>query len=214
MSTTVLIVLLVYLGMLAGFGIWSRKETHSLKGFFLAGKKLPGWVVAFSTNATGESGWLLLGLTGMGYAVGMKAYWVVVGEILGIGASWLLISRRLKRLSDDTDSITVPDVLSAKFQDTWRLITVVAVVIILTMVTTYVTAQMVATGKALSTFVGWNKEVAVITGAVIIIGYTFIGGYKAVSYTDVLQGILMLLGLIVVPLAAINAAGGPFFFCG
>jgi sodium/proline symporter len=208
MSTTVLAVLLVYLGLLAGFGIWSRKETHSLKGFFLAGKKLPGWVVAFSTNATGESGWLLLGLTGMGYAVGMKAYWVVVGEIVGIGASWLLISRRLKRLADDSDSITVPDVLSAKFKDSWRLITLVAVAIILTMVTTYVTAQMVATGKALSTFVGWNKEAAVITGAVIIIGYTFIGGYKAVSYTDVLQGVLMLLGLIVVPLAAIDAAGG------
>ena len=208
MSTTVLVVLLVYLGLLAGFGIWSRKETHSLKGFFLAGKKLPGWVVAFSTNATGESGWLLLGLTGMGYAVGMKAYWVVVGEILGIGASWLLISRRLKRLADDSDSITVPDVLSTKFEDTWRLITVVAVVIILTMVTTYVTAQMVATGKALSTFVGWNKEAAVVTGAVIIIGYTFIGGYKAVSYTDVLQGVLMFLGLIAVPVAAINAAGG------
>ena len=100
-------VLVGYLAMLAALAIWSRKETHSLKGFYLAGKKLPYWVVAFSTNATGESGWLLLGLTGMGYAVGAQAYWVVVGEIIGIALSWGLISRRLKRLSDATDSITL-----------------------------------------------------------------------------------------------------------
>ena len=92
-------VMIVYLGLLAGFAIWSRRETQTLKGFYLAGKKLPYWVVAFSTNATGESGWLLLGLTGMGYAVGAQAYWVVVGEVLGVGLSWLLVSRRLKRMS-------------------------------------------------------------------------------------------------------------------
>ncbi len=201
-------VLLVYLCLLVGFGIWSRKETHTLAGFFLAGKKLPGWVVAFSTNATGESGWLLLGLTGMGYAVGAKAYWVVVGEVVGIAASWWIVSRRLKRLGDDTHAITLPDVLSAKFADKWHLVRAIAVVIILSMVATYVAAQMVASGKALSTFFGMEYGTAVVAGAVVIIGYTFVGGYKAVSYTDVLQGVLMLAGLIVVPLAAISAAGG------
>ena len=114
---SVIAVIIVYLGLLAAFAIWSRRETRTLKGFYLAGKKLPFWVVAFSTNATGESGWLLLGLTGMGYAVGAQAYWVVVGEIIGIAASWWLMSRRLKRLADDSDSITVPDVLAAKFDD-------------------------------------------------------------------------------------------------
>jgi len=206
--TVTVTVLVAYLCLLAGFGIWSRKETHTLTGFYLAGKKLPGWVVAFSTNATGESGWLLLGLTGMGYAVGMKAYWVVVGEILGIGASWWIVSRRLKRLGDESSAITVPDVLAAKFDDTWNVVRGVAVVIILTMVATYVSAQMVASGKALSSFIGMNYETAVISGAVIIIAYTFVGGYKAVSYTDVLQGVLMLAGLIVVPVTAIAAAGG------
>jgi len=110
---SIVLVLIVYLGLLAAFAIWSRHETGSLSGFYLAGKKLPFWVVAFSTNATGESGWLLLGLTGMGYAVGAKAYWVVVGEVVGIALSWWLISCRLKRLSDETDSITVPDVRCA-----------------------------------------------------------------------------------------------------
>ena len=207
MSTTVT-VLIVYLGILAALAIWSRRETHTLSGYYLAGKKLPYWVVAFSTNATGESGWLLLGLSGMGYLVGMQAYWVVVGEILGIAASWWIIARRLKKMGDETDSITVPDVLAAKFQDKWHLIRGIAVVIILVMVTAYVTAQMVATGKAFSSFLGMEYATGVIVGSIFIIGYTFVGGYKAVSYTDVVQGVLMLLGLIAVPAAAIYASGG------
>ncbi|MDH3303584.1 MAG: sodium/proline symporter [Gammaproteobacteria bacterium] len=206
MSTTVT-VLIVYLGVLAALAIWSRRETHTLAGFYLADKKLPYWVVAFSTNATGESGWLLLGLSGMGYAVGTQAYWVVVGEIVGIALSWGLISRRLKRLGDETESITVPDVLAAKFADRWHLIRGAAVLIIVVMVTTYVTAQMVSSGKAFSSFLGMKYETGVIVGAVFIIGYTFVGGYKAVSYTDVVQGVLMLVGLIAVPVAAILAVG-------
>ena len=169
---------------------------------------MPFWVVAFSTNATGESGWLLLGLTGMGWAVGKQAYWVVVGEIVGIALSWWVVSRRLKRLADETDSITVPDVLAAKFSDRWHLVRGVAVIIILTMVTIYVTAQMSASGKALDGFLGIPYEWGVVVGALIIISYTFIGGHKAVSYTDVLQGVLMLAGLVFVPIVAINAAGG------
>ncbi len=201
-------VLLAYLVVLATLAIWSRRETHSLSGYFLAGKKLPYWVVAFSANATGESVWLLLGLTGMGYAFGVQAYWVLVGEIIGLTLSWTLISRRLKKLGDETDSITLPDVLAAKFDDRMNLIRGIAVGIILIMVTTYVTAQMVGTGKAFNGFVGFDYRTGVVVGAVIIIAYTFVGGYKAVSYTDVVQGLLMLFGLVAVPAAAIHAAGG------
>jgi sodium/proline symporter len=154
------------------------------------------------------AGYCLLGLSGMGYLVGVQAYWVVVGEILGIAASWWIIARRLKALGDDVDALTVPDVLAAKFEDKWNLIRGVAVAIILVMVTAYVTAQMVATGKAFSSFLGMEYATGVIVGAIFIIGYTFVGGYKAVSYTDVVQGVLMLLGLIAVPAAAIIASGG------
>lgn len=207
MSTTV-IVLLVYLAMLSGLALWARQESTSLKGYFLAGKKLPFWVVAFSTNATGESGWLLLGLTGMGYAVGAQAYWVVVGEVIGIALSWTLISRKLKKLGDATDAITVPDILEAHFSDKRHILRAISVVIILTMVTAYVTAQMAASGKALVGFVDMDYSTAVIAGGAVIIAYTIVGGYKAVSYTDVVQGALMLAGLVAVPLVAIDAAGG------
>jgi sodium/proline symporter len=204
----IIVVAVVYLGLLAIFAVWSRRETHTLEGYYLAGKKLPYWVVAFSTNATGESGWLLLGLTGMGYAVGAKAYWVVIGEVLGVALSWLYVSRRLKRMGDETNSITVPDVLAARFKDKWHLIRGIAVFIILTMVTAYIAAQMVATGKAVSSFTEYGYSEGIIVGAAIIIAYTFVGGYKAVSYTDVLQGVLMLIGLIAVPAVAIYAGDG------
>ena len=201
-------VFLFYLLVLLGLAVWSRRETHSLAGYFLAGRKLPSWVVAFSTNATGESGWLLLGLTGMGYAVGAQAYWVVVGEVTGIALAWLLVARRLKRLSDASGAITVPDVLAARFGDTRHVLRGVSVLIILVMVGVYVAAQMVATGKAFSTFMDMEYVTAVVLGGTVIIIYTMVGGYKAVAYTDLVQGILMLAGLIIVPLVAISAAGG------
>ncbi len=194
--------------MLVGLALWSRRETRSLDGYFLAGRKLPPWVVAFSTNATGESGWLLLGLTGMGYAVGAQAIWVVVGEVIGIALTWILIARRLKRMADKTGAITVPDLLSARFNDTLHVLRGVSVLIILAMVGTYVAAQMVASGKAFSGFVGLDYQLAVALGAVIIITYTVVGGFKAVAYTDLVQGLLMLAGLIAVPLVAVSAAGG------
>jgi len=201
-------VFLVYLVILVVVAAWSHKESTTLEGYFIAGKKLPPWVVAFSTNATGESGWLLLGLTGMGYAVGAHAFWVVLGEVTGIALAWILISRRLKRLSDKTDSITVPDVLAARFNDKRHVLRSISVLIILVMVMTYVAAQMVATGKAFDGFTDLNYVWGVAVGSTIIIAYTLVGGFKAVAWTDLIQGVLMLLGLIILPIVAINAGGG------
>ncbi len=206
--TVIAAVFVVYLIILAALALWSRKEAQTMSGYFIAGKKLPPWVVAFSTNATGESGWLLLGLTGMGYAVGVHAYWVVAGEVSGIAAAWILMSRRLKRLADENDSITVPDVLASHFKDKNHVLRIISTLIILSMVLTYVAAQMVATGKAFAGFTELSYGAGVVFGAAIIIIYTLVGGYKAVAWTDLIQGVLMLAGLIVVPLVAVTAAGG------
>lgn len=200
--------IVAYLLILAVLALWSRGETRTMAGYFIAGKKLPPWVVAFSTNATGESGWLLLGLTGMGYAAGAQAFWVLAGEVTGIALAWLLMSRRLKRLADHSDSITVPDVLAARFGDSRNFLRGMAVLIILVMVGAYVAAQMVATGKAVGGFTGVPYPWAVIAGAAVIIAYTLVGGYKAVAWTDFVQGLLMLFGLMLLPIVAIVAAGG------
>jgi sodium/proline symporter len=206
--SVITIVFLCYLIILIVVAAWSRKESTTLTGYFIADKKLPPWVVAFSTNATGESGWLLLGLTGMGYAVGAYAFWVVLGEVVGIALAWILISRRLKRYSDKTDSITLPDVLAARFDDKNHVLRRISVLIILVMVMTYVAAQMVATGKAFDGFTDLNYTWGVVVGSTIIIAYTLVGGFKAVAWTDLIQGILMLLGLIILPIVSINAGGG------
>ena len=201
-------VFIVYLLVLAGLAWWSRRESQSMSGYFIAGKNLPPWVVAFSTNATGESGWLLLGLTGMGYVAGAQAFWVVAGEVIGIALAWLLMSRRLKRMADASDSITVPDVLAARFDDRRHLLRRISVLIILVMVGAYVAAQMVATGKAFAGFTSLDYAQGVWLGATVIILYTLVGGYKAVAWTDLVQGLLMLAGLIVLPAVAIHAGGG------
>jgi len=205
---TVGVIFVAYLAALAGMAYWSRRASHTIAGYYLAERKLPWWVVAFSTNATGESGWLLLGLTGMGYAVGAQAFWVVAGEALGIYLAWTLVSRRLKRLSDEVDAVTVPDVLTAVLGDRMHLLRIVSIVIILAMVLTYVAAQLAASGKAFSGFMDIDYRLAVLIGAAVVIGYTFFGGHKAVAYTDFLQGLLMLASLTLVPAVAIAALGG------
>ena len=92
----IIAVLVVYLLILLGLGLWGRKESGSVAGYFVAGKKLPSWVIAFSSNATGESAWLLLGLTGMGYLVGFHALWIVLGEFLGVLLAWKYVAPPFK----------------------------------------------------------------------------------------------------------------------
>ena len=113
---------ILYLLIILVVGLITYKSNKSHYDFFLGGRKVNHWVVAFSERASGESAWLLLGLTGMGFAVGAQAYWVVVGEVIGVALSWMFVSRRLKRMSDAHASITVPDVLAARFADTWKVI--------------------------------------------------------------------------------------------
>ena len=140
-SYTILTILGIYLTLLIGIGLWGQRESGSISGYYAAGKKLPSWVIAFSANATGESGWLLLGLTGMGYLVGIHALWVVFGEVMGVAIGWALVARPFKEYTDRYDSITVPDFLESRFRDTSHLLRKVSVAIILVMVVVYLAAQ-------------------------------------------------------------------------
>ena len=207
-SYTVLGVFIAYLLILLFLGLWGRRESHSVKGYYVAGKKLPSWVIAFSSNATGESGWLLLGLTGMGYLVGIHALWVVLGEVLGVTLGWVLVGRPFKAYTDRYDAITVPDFLEARFRDTRHWLRFLSVAIILSMVAAYLAAQLVATGKAFQSFLGMDYINGVLLGATITLFYTTVGGFKAVAYTDLIQGVLMAVGLATLAVVGISAAGG------
>ena len=207
-QTAIWAVFATYLVALFGLAWMSRRSGSSLEGFYLGDKGFPGWAIAFSTNATGESGWLLLGLTGMGYLVGLSALWIIVGEVLGIWLAWRFLARRLKRGADRWDAITVPDYLAGRFADKSGLLRMAAVLIILSMVVIYTSAQVVATGKAFHTFLDLDYATGALLGGAIALAYTTVGGFAAVVYTDVLQGVLMLVGLAALPIVGISMAGG------
>ena len=207
-STAIIAVLIVYGFVLLAIGFWASRGSSSVAGYYVAGKKLPSWVIAFSSNTTGESAWLLLGLTGMGYLVGIHALWIVLGEVTGVALAWVFVGLRFKEYTDRYDSITVPDYLESRFKDTRHVIRLVSVVIILSMVTAYTAAQLTASGKAFGSFLGTSYEVGVLIGVVFILFYTIVGGFKAVAYNDLLHGILMFGGLLVLPIVGIAAVGG------
>ena len=207
-SRTIVVVLVAYGLVLIAIALWSRRESRSVAGYFVAGKQLPSWVIGFSTNTTGESAWLLLGLTGMGYAVGIHALWIVLGEVLGVTLSWVLVALPFKEYTDRYDAITVPDYLEARFRDTRHVFRFVSLIIILSMVTAYTAAQLTAIGKVFDSFLATGYATGVIIGAVIILYYTSVGGFKAVAYSDLLQGVLMFLGLLILPIVGFVAAGG------
>lgn len=207
-STTIVLVVVGYLVVLVGIGWWNRRSSRDMSGYYVGHKELPSWVVAFSSNTTGESAWLLLGLTGMGYLVGLHAFWVVLGEVLGVTLAWRFVAVPFKEATDRYDAITVPDYLEARFNDTRHIFRIVGMIIIVTMVTAYTSAQLTASGKAFSSFLGTSYQTGVLIGAAVILFYTTVGGFKAVAYSDVLQGVLMFSGLLVLPIVGIVAVGG------
>ena len=207
-SRGIILVLGCYLLVLLVLGFWGSKDSKSLAGYYVAGKKLPSWVIAFSSTSTGESAWLLLGLTGMGYMVGFHALWVVLGEFLGVLIAWKWVARPFKEYTDRYDSITVNDYLETRFRDNSHILRIIGTIIILSMVTAYTAAQLTASGKAFNSFLGTDYTTGVTIGALVIVFYTTIGGFKAVAYSDLIQGILMFGCLFLLPITGIMAIGG------
>ncbi|MFT5144626.1 MAG: sodium/proline symporter [Rhodothermales bacterium] len=203
------LVLAAYFAILFGIGLMARNRVHDAEDYFVGGKKLGYWVVAFSARATGESAWLLLGLTGLGAMVGLSGLWVVLGEVIGVTASWFLMAKPFKRLTDQYGSLTVPDFLVSHFSDgtpesdrLTRRVRAVAAGTLAIFVTIYVSAQIDATGKAFEHFLDWNYYTGILVGFAIVVAYTFAGGFVAVAWSDLFQGAMMALGLVLVPIMA------------
>lgn len=200
--------ILAYLVVLMVIGIVASRRMRDVRDYFAAGKKLGFWSVAFSSRATGESAWLLLGLTGMGAMIGVQAFWVVLGEVLGVAGAWLLMCRRFHRLTQQYDSITVPDYLESRFRDKKHLMRMVSAIALVIFVTIYVSAQIDATGTAFESFLGWNYYAGAAAGFGVVMLYIIGGGFLAVVWSDVFQGAMMFFGLVALPFFGLAAAGG------
>ena len=193
-------ILIGYFAVLFLIGYYASRRIRNIEDYYVGGKKLSYWVVAFSTRATGESAWLLLGLTGLGAVVGVSAFWVVVGEVLGVSISWFVMAKPFKKLSDKYGSITIPDYLVSHVGAKKHTLRIVSAIALSVFVVIYVSAQIDATGTAFEAFLGWNYFVGALVGFAIVVVYILYGGFIAVAWSDVFQGLLMFLGLVILPI--------------
>lgn len=208
---------IVYLVGILIVGIIAARITKTLPDYLLAGRRLGPWVVAFSERASGESGWMLLGLTGLAYASGLgdpsgfklePAFWTAVGGVSGILASWFLIARKLRVTSEQLGALTLPRFFELRFSKSDPVIRLTATAIITFCFAFYIAAQFDAAGKSLEQAFGWPHLSGVLTGAAIIVFYTLLGGFFAVAWTDFVQGWIMLITLVVLPLVTLSQLGG------
>lgn len=197
---TKIIVLGIYVAILFLIGILASRRVKSMSDYYLGGKKMGFWAVAFSARATGESGWLLIGLTGMGAMAGYSAYWVVIGELLGVYISWQFMAKRFKNRSDQYKAITIPDYLQSHFKSATNTLRIIAASVLVVFVVIYVASQMDVTGIAFESMLDIDYRIGALVGFGIVLLYIFIGGFVAAVWSDMFQGIIMFFGLVLLPI--------------
>ncbi|MFQ6607286.1 MAG: sodium/proline symporter [Fidelibacterota bacterium] len=195
------IIFVIYLVFLIAIGLKTFKLNKTQEDYLLAGRKLGPWVTAFSERASGESAWLILALPGAAISVGLGESWTVVGIILGIITSWYLVAEKLREESERYGALTIPEYLHRRFQDNSNIIRLFSTLIIAFFFSFYVSAQFHASGKVLKALFGIEPIIGITIGATIIICYTLMGGFFAIAWTDLLQGILMIGTLVILPIA-------------
>lgn len=199
----------VYLvGMLA-IGLWVYRRTITLDDFALGGRTLNAPTAALSAQASDMSGWLLLGLPGAIYASGVGAAWIGIGLAVGTYLNWKFVASRLRSYTERADNaVSLSAYLESRFQDTTRMLRLVSAVVIVVFFTLYVSSGLVAGGLLFEQILGIDFTVAATVAVIVIVSYTFLGGFLAVSLTDAVQGSLMWLALLIVPVVAVVALGG------
>ncbi|MEF1290326.1 sodium/proline symporter PutP [Vibrio sp. M260118] len=199
---------IAYLILMLAIGVIAYQRTKSSSDYFLGGRSLGPWPAALSAGASDMSGWLLLGLPGYAYAAGIEAFWLAGGLLVGTWLNWLINAKRLRTYSITTDALTLPEFLSRRFNDNSKMIQVISAFFILLFFLFYTSSGLVAGGKLFETVFGLNYTTAVIIGTVCVVSYTLFGGFLAVSWTDLVQGLLMAAALLIVPIAAMNGGLG------
>ncbi|MBO8157220.1 MAG: sodium/proline symporter PutP [Bacillaceae bacterium] len=209
MDTATLVTFIVYLAGMLAIGIIGYRMTSNLSDYFLGGRRLGPGVAALSAGASDMSGWLLLGLPGTLFASGFSGAWIAVGLSIGAYLNWQFVAKRLRIYTEvSNDSITVPDFFENRFRDHSHVLRLVSALVILIFFTVYTASGMAAGAKLFNSAFDLTYTQGLWLGAVVIIAYTFLGGFIAVSWTDFFQGILMFFALIILPVIAINELGG------
>ncbi|MCX7678412.1 MAG: sodium/proline symporter PutP [Spirochaetes bacterium] len=196
MELPIVVSFIVYYAIMLAIGLYAYRRASHVDDFFLGGRKLGKWVTAISAQASDMSGWLLMGLPGAVYSRGVSALWIALGLFAGTYANWKFVSKRLRIYTATLHAITIPIFFERRFNDTSGLLRIVTSLITLFFFTIYVSSGFVASGKLFEEVLGIDYPIAVMVGSGIIVAYTFLGGFLAVAWTDLLQGMIMVCGII------------------
>ena len=208
-NVCIIIAIVVYLGAMLYVGFAFSKNNNNAEDFYLGGRKMGPFVTAMSAEASDMSSWLLMGLPGVAYLSGIcSAAWTAIGLGIGTWLNWFFVSRRLRRYSSNIGAITVPDFFSKRYHDNKNIINAIAALVIIIFFVPYTASGFAACGKLFHTLFGVDYMAAMIVSALVIIGYTIMGGFGAVCTTDLIQSIVMSLALVTVVTYGINSAGG------
>lgn len=209
-AEAILYTLVAYKLVLVAIGVWATRRTRDTSDFFLGGRRLGAWVAAISASASSSSAWTLLSVSGMAYLWGWPALWLFPATVSGFLVNWLWVAPRLMPASREAGAITLTEFLAGPgAQHGWaRRVVVLASLVVLFSFTFYVAAQFQAAGHAFASAFRLEMETAVLVGAGVVLLYTLLGGFWAVSVTDTLQGLLMAATAAFLPLVAFAAVGG------
>ncbi|MEO1336778.1 MAG: sodium/proline symporter, partial [Myxococcota bacterium] len=202
-QTAILLTLVLYKLALIGLGLWAQRRTVTGTDFFLGGRQLGPWVAALSASASSSSVWTLLGVSGAAYTWGLGAVWLLPACVGGFVLNWWVVAPRLQRESRRASALTVTEFLARGH----RAVAVLASIIVLLSLCTYVASQFQGAGKAFHETFGWSVDHSILVGSAIVIIYTLLGGFWAVSLTDTLQGLLMGITAVCLPIAALAQVG-------
>lgn len=205
----ILIIMIVYLGVMILIGAFFSKKNSDASDFYLGGRKLGPFVTAMSAEASDMSGWLLMGLPGLAYLVGIaEAGWTAIGLAIGTYVNWLIVAKRLRMYSAKINAITIPDFFANRYRDKSNSLLCISAIIIVVFFVPYTASGFAACGKLFSTLFGVNYLPAMIVAAIVIVAYTALGGFLAASTTDFIQSIIMTFALLIVLGFGVHVAGG------
>lgn len=208
-NPSIIVTFVLYLVFMMAIGALFFGRTSDLSDYILGGRRLNYWVTSMSAQASDMSGWLLMGLPGYAYLAGLEAFWIAFGLAVGTYVNWKVVARRLRTYTEISgDSITLPDFFESRFRDTSRVLRIVSSVFILVFFLIYTSSGFVAGAKLFGSVFNLPYTTGLFIGVVVIIGYTFLGGFMAVSWTDFVQGVLMFFAVTIVPIIGFRLAGG------